>query len=167
MYESAKLPDKPSELILRAIEDVESALEIDTYNFDINAWHETSEYYGEVYNYGEVDSCCICVAGGIMAATIDFTADVDLIPSEYNSVTRDKLFGLDVLCRVGDVTKFLKYLSNKTVLKVLSKLGHKNPIRKLEADFVQCVNTKHFESLKLWLLKVVNVLKKYEDEGLI
>jgi hypothetical protein len=88
---TTKLPDKPSELIRVALEDMR-ALEEDTrYRIDMGAWHHP----GPVF-------CHVCAAGAVMARRLGVGPATKTSPSDFDDETSRKLFALDCF-REGQV----------------------------------------------------------------
>jgi hypothetical protein len=95
---TTQLPDKPSELIRLALADLEKC-EVDSrYKIHMSSWHEPDSR----------GSCCVCVAGAVMAQTFKISSEVWLTPSGMCSqlclggVIHSKLLALDEL-REGNI----------------------------------------------------------------
>ena len=121
-----KLPDKPSELIQLALDDLEKCEQADNdivINMGSWAYYEDLGYDGGV-------TCEVCFAGSVLVQTVGLTADrfdwtasdyYDVCPSEIGEyledVTDDEVLDLRDKCyalnsfRVGRIDKGLKYLN--------------------------------------------------------
>lgn len=86
------LPDKPSALLRLALADlrkVEALPEI--YTVDMGTYHESWD-----------GRCNVCLAGAVMAGTLNIPADEDTLPCNLGIVFAPKLHALDAL-RAGEV----------------------------------------------------------------
>lgn len=80
----SKLPDKPSELIRMAIDDLEK-VEADTkYSVRMGVWHSPS-----------LDSCEVCLAGAVMAKTLETPVENFEYPTGFSATVHAKLGALD------------------------------------------------------------------------
>ena len=81
----SELPDKPSELIRLALADLRKCEADPRYVIDMAEWHRpvTSEL------------CSVCLAGSVMARSLGRDIWIDLVPSTFESDTRNKLHALD------------------------------------------------------------------------
>ena len=57
------LPEKLSELLTTAINDLEACEAADGYSIDMNVWHQWD---------GGHQTCAVCLAGAVMAQTLEF-----------------------------------------------------------------------------------------------
>jgi hypothetical protein len=92
-----KLPDKPSELIRVAINDLIMVEKSPKYTVDMGDWHEP------VY-MGSPDSirCNVCLAGSVIACTLQADPSEEMYPSSFDNDTEAKLEALNEF-RVGSV----------------------------------------------------------------
>jgi hypothetical protein len=96
------LPDKPSELILIALKDLESCIEDDRYVIDMGEWH------GRQTN---AEKCSVCLAGAVMAKSMDSDIDITLLPSGFDAPNSYKFSALNAV-RQGDVETYLQRLQS-------------------------------------------------------
>lgn len=98
------LPDKPSELLRLAVEDLKKAEETPYYQINMGNWHQLS------WNW-ETDSsrCEICLAGAVMAFSLGTSRDRSEYPDKFPEDTRSKLLALD-LFRQGGIGHALSYI---------------------------------------------------------
>lgn len=87
------LPDKPSELIRVALEDVRLVEKDDRYIVFMDDWHTTRNREG---------ACHVCLAGAVMAKSLKANVWEYTTPKKYPTDVRSKLFALDHF-RSGDV----------------------------------------------------------------
>ena len=79
-----KLPDKPSDLILLALNDLVLVEENPAYQVFMGSWHDPHE-----------TGCQVCLAGAIMSMTLKAHVHKYMDPQEYDKDTRQKLEALD------------------------------------------------------------------------
>ena len=80
-----QLPDKPSELIRRALQDMEAVEKMPQYRINLSTWHEPKD-----------DVCEVCLAGATMAAE-GLPLKMEFLPSQFDDKTSDKLHALNFL----------------------------------------------------------------------
>jgi len=101
-----QLPDKPSELILVALADLEKVEASACYRVDMGVYHEPAQRYeGRSLRISAEDindeRCLVCFAGSVMAMTLDAPSDQKLWPVDFGD-NSDKLEALDSF-RCGDL----------------------------------------------------------------
>ena len=89
------LPNDPSELIRLAIADLEKVEHDERYSVNMNAWHEPIE-----------EVCCVCLAGALMAGTLNGDPGSCLDPRDFDGPTRAKLWALNSLGRGNVLAAF-------------------------------------------------------------
>lgn len=77
------LPDKPSELIRLALNDLAKCEANPKYKIDMRVWHHSRN-----------GTCSVCLAGSVMAQTLNTSDFVTLVPSDFRE-ERNKLAGLN------------------------------------------------------------------------
>ena len=82
------LPDKPSELILVALMDLEKCEADPRYDINMGVWHEPNSH------------CSVCFAGAVIAKTLQLPADKPFDPWGFDESIKNKLRALD-LFRAG------------------------------------------------------------------
>lgn len=87
-----KLPDKLSELILLALDDLELCEADPRYVIDMGFWH--------LPNFPEDGQCSVCLAGSVMSQTLKVRIGTNKCPS--NTSQHHKLRALDYIRR-GDL----------------------------------------------------------------
>ena len=81
-----KLPDKPSELIMVALKDLNACDRSRTYTVDMKTWHS--------YDIGS-NTCVVCLAGSVMAQTLKVANDRSTSPDFFPTEIDDKLNALN------------------------------------------------------------------------
>jgi len=95
------LPDKPSELIRLALDDLKKCEKSKKYKIDMWKWHESN---------GE---CAVCLAGAVMAQTLKVKRKRDIVPSHFPEDIKNKLMSLNFL-RQGYIDLALRELGLNT-----------------------------------------------------
>ena len=85
---TTQLPDKPSELLQMALDDLLAIEKDPNYLIDMFTWHRK--------NYGR---CWLCPAGAVMARRLGAKPDEDLNPANYDDDTERKLLAINLLRR--------------------------------------------------------------------
>lgn len=83
------LPDKASELIRLAIDDLEKTEKDDRYKINMTRWH--------VPDYEDYKVCSVCLAGAVMAQSLDANPYEWVSPSVYQIDVALKLKALNYL----------------------------------------------------------------------
>ena len=96
-----KLPNKPSELIHLALEDLEKAERSPKYKINMDDWHSPISS----------TRCEVCLAGAVMAGTMECDIGEFMGPSEFGQ-SRAKLSSLEYF-RLGEVATALIKLGIK------------------------------------------------------
>lgn len=99
-----QLPDKPSELIRLALSDLRKCEADPRYSIDMWAWH------APFLN----DRCYVCLAGAVMAKSINASITDELAPSDFDGEISTKLNALDCF-RLGDIAGGLDKLGIDTL----------------------------------------------------
>lgn len=99
---TTRLPEKPSDLILLALEDLSKAEKSDAYDVVMSQWHHPCDSDGV---------CEVCLAGSVMAFSLDADVDDDLSPASLylNPQDHRRLVALDDF-RKGDTAKAFRTL---------------------------------------------------------
>lgn len=97
-----KLPDKPSELILVAIDDLVKCEEDPNYSIFMYDWH------APIFK----EPCYVCLAGSVMAKSLGADVKESLVPSSFDHDTSNKLIALDNF-RVGNVQGGMQLMNIK------------------------------------------------------
>ena len=96
-----QLPDRPSELLRLAVNDLEKAERSPKYEIEMGHWHFPLDD----------DLCTVCMAGAVMAFTLDVPHDEEyaVLSRSFDADTRGKLHALDDFRRgyVGDALRIL------------------------------------------------------------
>lgn len=85
-----KLPDTLSALIRVAVKDMDLVKADPHYVLDMNAWHEPA-----------VDVCHVCMAGSVIAKTLNGLIQESISPRDFMSATTRKLICLNAIRRGG------------------------------------------------------------------
>ena len=99
MTSANKLPEKLSDLLQVALEDLRKAEASGQYRIDMLAWHSP---------LGEM--CHVCLAGAVMAFSLGADITEALVPEDYNAHTGGQFLALNSLRR-GDVDSAVRHLS--------------------------------------------------------
>lgn len=94
---NSPLPDKLSDLILVALDDLEKVENDERYTVNMDWWHRSG------------DTCLVCLAGSVMAKSLDVSPDCTRFPNDFDDKTEAKLDALN-WARVGDVSYALYHL---------------------------------------------------------
>jgi hypothetical protein len=87
-----EIPDKPSEAILAALQDLEAAEKTPGYVIDMYSWFSVDCEYGY--------ECAVCLAGAVIARAGQ--SKMNIRPEDFDKKTQGKLLALDSF-RCGDV----------------------------------------------------------------
>lgn len=93
------LPDLPSELILLALDDLEKSILHPDYEVSMSKWH-----------LPEGNKCYVCLAGSVMAHSLNAPRKAHLIPNSYDGTIQNKLSALDHF-RIGDIETGLRLMN--------------------------------------------------------
>lgn len=97
---NSPLPDKLSDLILVALDDLEKVENDPRYDINMGWWHRPG-----VYN----QKCLVCLAGSVMAKSLGTSPERTRYPNDFDDKTEAKLDALN-WARVGDVDYALHHL---------------------------------------------------------
>jgi len=81
------LPNKPSELILLALHDLELVEASPNYEVNMFDWHNPT--------YPIDEPCYVCFAGAVMAFSLNASINKSLRPGNFDDDTSEKLIALD------------------------------------------------------------------------
>ena len=126
------LPDKPSELIRLALYDLELCEQDERYAINMSRWHLPSE-----------NECLVCLAGSVMAKSLNADAWNYLDPCDYNHKTEMKLIALDEF-RTGGVCSGIELLFPESFKNMdLSKFYRCRDIIKYEENPIEFKQQMH------------------------
>ena len=95
----SKLPEKPSELIRVALEDMRATEQVPRYIINMDMWH-----------FPAPDGICeVCAAGAVMARRLGADPKASKDPADFGGETSKKLLALN-LFRAGLVHNGLRYI---------------------------------------------------------
>lgn len=115
-----RLPDLPSALVRIACGDLHAAMRDPRYRVSMNFWHRPDKL-----DEPDNNTCAVCLAGAVMAKTLEVPLDRTAAPVDFDFDTHKKLNALDYL-RAGQVGNFLIRLSSKSLpLETLNELRRK------------------------------------------
>ena len=121
------LPNKPSELILLALDDMSKCLEIPDYQICMDVWHVTSDD----------GHCYVCLAGSVMAQTLGCKIEESVGPyATYPEHTANKLSAINCF-RQGNVADGFMKLNIKVGYKGLPESMTVCPYDKSPEQFVK------------------------------
>lgn len=89
-----KLPDKPSELIVVALNDLKKCEADNRYDVRMSAWHQPGFIYA-ADRKSKLPVCFVCLAGAAMAQTLQSGIRKDLVPTKFDNDTANKLRALN------------------------------------------------------------------------
>lgn len=93
-----KLPEKPSALILLALNDLAAVEKMKNYEIDMETWHDPSVVF--LPTGGPTTTCTVCFAGSVMVRSLKANPSEIKVPECFNKTTQRKLNALNSL-RVG------------------------------------------------------------------
>jgi len=148
-----KLPDKVGDLIRIAIKDLQVCEADDKYIIDMEKWHTPKNLaVGE----SGPDSCYVCLAGSVMAQTLDVPRDQryvpDLLPTE----------DLDARLRLLDILRYARtdlYYINQINFPDLSNVDEFRYSRDLFDATQYRVDPEQF---KIDMLKIAELADTYD-----
>ena len=95
-----RLPDEPSELLALALSDLEKVERSSEYQVSMMDWHAPTT---------EAGVCNACMAGAVMAKTLEVNRFEEYLPSDFGTDTENKLFSINRF-RKGCLTSGLEIL---------------------------------------------------------
>jgi hypothetical protein len=122
-----------------ALRDLARCRNDPSYRIYMGAWH-----YPDLLH----DFCHVCLAGSVMAKTLQVPLRAEASPSAFDCEVRDKLRALNSL-RGGSVANFFEYLERRKLSAAM--------ILRLESSYPGDAN---IDRLVKWLRKVVAQLEK-------
>ena len=109
------LPNKPSELILLALQDLKSAEASEKYEIEMGNWHFPPNLISYFSSEVEIPPCQVCFAGSVMAFSLEADINRYYEPNDFPGEER-KLRSLDEF-RTGHVTYGMKdFYGNKDTI---------------------------------------------------
>ena len=118
-----RLSEVPSELIRQAMSDYEQAMAHSHYEVDMTRWHAGTQ--------GKMEACKVCLAGAVIAFSLDVLVEAKSNPHQFEFDTCQKLHALDDF-RCGRIYSGLN-LMNKQIpenmphFTAISQFNGKNP----------------------------------------
>ena len=97
---STTLPTTPSALLRTAMADLKSVEADPRYYVNMGVWHEMSPRTG---------LCHVCLAGAVMAKSLNFSPTEDIQPAGFNDTVYAQLHALNAL-RLGEINFALHHL---------------------------------------------------------
>ena len=91
------LPNKASDLLELAMKDIKKIEKNPVYILDMGSWHQP-----EFQNF-DFD-CAVCLAGCVMANTLEIEAELSREPEDFKDDIRLKLYAIDEL-RGGEMLR--------------------------------------------------------------
>lgn len=100
------LPNKLSELLIVALEDLEQIENDPNYDIDMGEW-----YKPKVRNNSGRDVCTVCHAGAVMVNSLNLKPSfrMNLHPDDFTSTITNKLMAINAI-RIGRMTQALSYM---------------------------------------------------------
>ena len=98
-HQSKQLPDKPSDLLTLALADLKKVERSSKYKVAMSKWHMPTAD----------GACAVCMAGAVIAKTLEVERFKERTPSAFETDTEKKLCAIDYLRR-GDLTVALYVL---------------------------------------------------------
>jgi len=96
-----ELPDKLSDLILVALEDLERAEASSRYKVTMGTWHLPGR-----------DRCGVCLAGSVMAFSLGADPGAPTLPRDYPRCIDSKLYALNMV-RGGEISAALETIDQE------------------------------------------------------
>ena len=147
------LPDTLGALLDVAADDFEAAMQDERYAFDPHRWHSQRP------NAEEEGLCFICLAGSVIAKTLDASINADVYPKDYPDSIAVKLTALD--CCMGGEFRHALELMNATVTS--------SYVREIleDAAHLLCYIDCSVEEFIMDLRDAASTIKKWEQDGYI
>lgn len=135
------LPNKLSDLILLALKDLTLCEKDPNYGINMNSWHLSS------CGFEAGEYCQVCLAGSIIAKSLNAPIENSYRPTHFPSTIRYKLEALDAV-RLGLPNRALRHLGRE-----------KQPMK----DFVPVLYSRSPKKFKQSLRTVAKMLKLYGE----
>jgi hypothetical protein len=103
-----KLPNKPSALLRVAIADMKKASRSRLYAIDMGVWHTGKDHWFER------EKCVVCLAGSVMAFSLEACRGDDLAPPDFDKHTNNRLTALNWF-RMGDVSSPVHLMTKRGI----------------------------------------------------
>ena len=114
MIKLKKLPDTLHGLLSTAINDMEAAVKSGRYEFNMKTWY-----------YSRNIKCEICMAGAVIADSVNINEIVHIKPSDFDKRSENKLRAIDCLRTVSLGNAYLhlhgKWLDNNEIAESLDE----------------------------------------------
>jgi len=123
---ATKLPEKLSECLFLALDDLEKCEDDPKYVIDMSEWHTADDV-----------QCLVCFAGSVMAKTCDADWCESLAPSNFGTHNAARFNALNMI-RSGDIFGALYYL------------GIYRPAMSDEAILWACENASNWGGVRQW-----------------
>lgn len=94
-----KLPNKPSALLRVAVADAKKIEQTPGYCLNMGSWHRAA---ADSFSYEPNDACEVCLAGSVMACTLQANRNRSYDPEDFDQATSDKLRFIDDM-RIGQL----------------------------------------------------------------
>lgn len=79
-----QLPDKPSDLIRTAVNDLEAVEKTPGYAVDMRIWHSPMKYgWTNQMPQARIGNCVVCFAGSVMAKSLNTRPEIDTVPVDW------------------------------------------------------------------------------------
>ena len=116
MNKDFALPTKLSALLRLAVKDAQKAEKDPKYNLDMEVWHSpvTASQANAFPGLLEQGTCTICMAGAVIAKTMQEPIDKFLDPGDYSRRTGNCLEAIDLM-REGHLLTAYRFLHNEPI----------------------------------------------------
>lgn len=141
--ENMELPNKASELLRLAINDLELIEKDERYSIDMNTWH--------IYN-NEDNKCAVCLAGSIIAKTLNYNILKLFNFSNFSENIHEKL-------------EALNEFKNGNIIWGLARLNLDYSFMKGELTEPSVDLTKYSENPSLFKQQILDLADIFEAEG--
>lgn len=106
-----ELSSVPSVLITQAMEDLELAEKNPKYEIAMGQWHHP-KHFGQ-HATAKDNPCQVCLAGAVMAFSLEMSIDENIVPGQFAFETQGKLRALDAF-RMGMIHEGLREMCIET-----------------------------------------------------
>ena len=149
---SGKLPDDLGSLLRLSLNDLIELVGNTDYKIDVVEWHRP------IYYNGNFQFCEVCLAGSVLANTLEIDKELNFYHCVFDTETERKLLAIE-LCRAGEICNAVATFYGENFWK---KRGYFNEIYKLERGY-QLIDLEYdFEKFMFQMGYLANQFKKME-----
>ena len=143
-----ELPNKLSDLLEVALEDLGKCEKDERYFIDMGDWHEP--FHG--------GRCSVCMTGAVMAKSLDVRSSIQAYPSSFDVDTMNKLLAINDIV-FGSIWKAIK-LMNPTTDRLQEAVALMK--KKGDAYFDPMSYSRNPRMFKVDIQRIIKALRKYK-----